>query len=238
MFYSNVSNPKFRTPFNFFDVIFNYFCSFIQCLHLSIFLKGIFSIGCKIKTYETLQFRDFFFLPRSVYSVHNFTFVNISSFLKEILYRSRQAGSFIIEMASPRYCIPLGPPIDSLVRRGLAKCAASEPRKLFPFSFFFCRANRSTPREAAALFFSTFLRKLLSASVRRKELPLESRRCVVRHASRAYITVVAVQVRAILLVAAARRSILIPQNRTTESADRTKSAVSIGTFTSNYYSFY
>lgn len=118
-------------------------------------------------------------------------------------------------MASRRYCISLGSPIDSLAQRGLAKCAASEPRKLFPFFFLPCESQHA--REAAALF-STFLRKLLSASFRRKELPLESRRCVVRHASRAYITVRAFKsLGSILFVAAARRSILILRNRTTNS---------------------
>lgn len=55
-------------------------------------------------------------------------------------------------MASPRYCIPPGSPIDSLAQRGLAKCAASEPRKLFPFFF----AVRIAARYARPLLFFSF----------------------------------------------------------------------------------
>lgn len=48
-------------------------------------------------------------------------------------------------MASSRCvcCILLGLTIDSLAQRGLAKCAASEPRKLFPFFFLPCESQHA-----------------------------------------------------------------------------------------------
>lgn len=63
--------------------------------------------------------------------------------------------------------------------------------KALPIPFLPCESQHATRGRCSFLFFLLVLCKLLSASVRRKELPLESRRCVVRHASRAYVPLLA-----------------------------------------------